>query len=76
VVSAETVIPANATDKSHFYTSVATFTPTGGKVGAYLCMALKRIASTGTAPTSNPWILAVGVHYEGDTLGTRTISAK
>jgi hypothetical protein len=76
VNSAETVIPANTPDKTHLYTSVLTFTPTGGKVGAYLCMALKRIASTGTAPTSNPWILAVGAHYEVDTLGTRTISAK
>lgn len=76
VRSAETAIPANTVDKTHFRTSVTTFTPSGGKIGANIVMALKRIASTGTAPTNDPWVFMVGIHYEIDTIGSRTISAK
>jgi hypothetical protein len=75
--SAETTIPtATNVDKTHYYTSVVTFTPTGGKIGAALLMSLKRIASAGTAPTNNPWCLMVGVHYQIDTLGSRQQSTK
>jgi hypothetical protein len=75
--SAETSIAANEPDKTHKYTSVYTFTPTGGKIGAYLCMSLKRIASvTNVAPASNPWILAVGCHISCDTNGSPNIGSK
>ena len=76
-LSNETKIPANTADKSYFYTSVLTFTPVGGKIGAGLLMSLKRIASvTDPTPTSSPWIIMVGVHYQIDTIGSRTISQK
>lgn len=74
--SAETVIPANTPDKTHIRTSVITFTPAGGKINGNILLSLKRIASAGTAPTNDPWVLMVGIHYERDTVGSRTISAK
>jgi hypothetical protein len=76
-VSAETTIPTSTNvDKTHYYTSIATFTPTGGKIGAALLLSLKRIAASSTAPTNNPWCLMVGVHYQIDTIGSRSTSSK
>jgi hypothetical protein len=76
-VSAESTIPtATNVDKTHYYTSITTFTPTGGKIGACLTMSLKRIAASSTAPSNNPWVLMVGVHYQVDTKGSETISTK
>jgi hypothetical protein len=75
--SAETTIPtATNVDKTHYYTDVVSFTPSGGKVGACLNLSLKRIAASGTAPTNDPWCLMVGVHYQIDTLGSRSETAK
>ncbi len=74
--SAETQIPANTPDKTHIRTSVITFTPVGGKINANILLSLKRIASAGTAPTNDPWVLMVGIHYERDTVGSRTTSTK
>jgi hypothetical protein len=76
-VSAETSIPANQVGLTHKYTSVVTITPTGGKIGAGMCLSLKRIASvTNVAPANNPFCLMVGAHIEQDTLGSRTTTAK
>lgn len=75
-ISAETTISANTPTKTHMYTSVGTVTPTGGKIGAYLLMSLKRIAASSTAPAADPFLLAVGVHVKSDTMGSRTTSGK
>jgi hypothetical protein len=76
-VSAETSIAASEPTLTNKYTSVVTFTPTGGKVGMYIKLRIKRIASvTNTAPASNPFGLAVGLHTQLDTIGSKTISAK
>ena len=74
--SSETTITAGTADKTHMYTSVVNITPSGGKIGAYLCMALKRIAASSTAPTSDPWLLAVGAHVRCDTGGSRSTASK
>ena len=77
VASAETAIPANQADRTAFYTSIHTFTPTGYKIGTQMGFMIKRIASvTNTAPAANPFVMSVGVHYIIDTVGSRTISAK
>lgn len=75
-ISAETTIPAATTANSHIYTSIGTFTPSGGKIGMQLKIRLKRIAASGTAPSNNPFALQVGIHIEQDTLGSRTTSTK
>ena len=76
-VSAEGVIAANEADKTHKFLDIVTFTPTGGKVGAQVILSLKRIASvTNVGPINDPFVIAVGIHYELDTVGSRTISGK
>lgn len=76
-ISLESSIAASEPDRTHRYTSVGSFTPTGGKVGAFLVMRVKRIASvTDPAPAADPFGLAVGVHYQVDTVGSRTATAK
>jgi hypothetical protein len=77
VISAETSIASGQAAKTHKYTSVGTLTPAGGKIGAQLCFRIKRIASvTNTAPTDDPFLLSIGIHYEIDTAGSRTTSSK
>jgi len=76
-VSAETLIPASTPDKTNIYTSVVSFTPVGGKIGAVLLMSLKRIASvTNPTPSNDPWVLMVGVHYQANTMGSRQMRTK
>jgi hypothetical protein len=75
-VSAETTITANTTSLTHKYTSVASISGTGYKLGSILKARLRRITSAGTAPANNPFGLMVGIHYELDTIGSRTTSSK
>jgi hypothetical protein len=72
----EMLIPANTPDRTHIVASVGTIAMTGGLVGAYIGAFYKRIASTGTAPSSNPFVIAVGLHYQRDMLGSRTMYVK
>jgi len=74
--SAETSIAANEVALTHKYTSIVTFTPSV-TIGAQLCIRLSRIASvTNTAPAADPFLLSFGVHYQIDTVGSRSTSAK
>jgi hypothetical protein len=74
--SEETEITASTTDRTHKYTSVTVIAGTNYKIGSVLKLRLKRITSTGTAPTADPFALMVGVHYQIDTLGSRERSIK
>lgn len=76
-LSTETLIPASTPDKTYMYTSVLSFTPTAGVIGAGLLMSLKRIASvTNPTPANSPWVIMVGVHYQINTIGSRQIGTK
>ena len=71
-VSGETTIPASTTDRSHVLTEVGTITGTNVDMGAIIAFRFRRIASSGTEPSSDPFALQVGFHYEIDTVGSRT----
>ncbi len=71
VVSGETTIDANTASKSNVYTDIATIDGTDIKMGAILCFRLRRISSTGTEPTSDPFGLQLGMHYQINTMGSR-----
>lgn len=75
-VSSETVIPANTAAKSHIYSSIGVITGTGLKIGAQVKFRLKRITASTTAPSGNPFALQVGLHYQQDTMGSRTTTSK
>lgn len=70
-VAAELTIPANTPALTEFVLPMTMFTPTGGLIGAQLCMRLKRVAAAGTAPAADPFVTQVGVHIECDTDGSR-----
>lgn len=75
-LTAELDIPANQADKSSFYLSLGTITGTNMKIGAQIKFRIKRVACTGTEPISDPFLGMVGVHYQIDSIGSRSLSTK
>lgn len=77
IVSAETKIPANTADRTHMYTSITTcFSPTS-IIGCQILTRLRRITATGgSAPSSNPFAIQQGLHYEVDSLGSKSYMSK
>ena len=73
--TADLLIPANTPTKTMLVLPITTFTPTAG-LGGHVIARLKRVASVGAAPTSNPWIPMLQLHVLTDTTGSRTTSAK
>jgi len=72
VVSVEKLIPANTPDRTHLYVDLTDITGTSVTMGAAIKMRIRRITADGTAPSGNPFALMVGIHYEVDTVGSRT----
>ena len=71
IISNEFTIPANSNSLCHIITTLGTISGAGLKIGAYICWRLRRIASSGTAPSNNPYALSLGIHIESDTTGSR-----
>lgn len=68
-------IPANTPANTHFLVAIGTnFTALAP--GSMMLCRLKRIASADTAPAADPAVLGVHYHYQVDTLGSRTMTAK
>ena len=76
IISFESSIPANTPDRTHFITSIGTINIPALKIGAVICYNIKRIASAGTVPTTNPFALQVSAHCLKDTLGSRELIVK
>ena len=76
VISSEITIPASTGDRAHILLSLGTITGTGILIGSYITYRFRRIASSGTEPSSDPFGLAVGFHVEQNTLGSRQIGTK
>ena len=74
--SSDLLIPANTPDKTHLVFDLFNFTPSSEKIGGHIVARLRRIASTGTAPTNSPWVPMLQLHVEQDTIGSRAITAK
>jgi hypothetical protein len=72
VVSAEQVIPADTPSLTHMYVDIADIVGTNCKIGEIIKLRVRRIAAAGTAPSSDPFGFQIGIHYEGDTVGSRT----
>jgi hypothetical protein len=71
-VSAEQVIPANSSDRCHVITEIGHIPGGSIAMGAYIVWKLTRIAAAGTAPSAEPFALAIGFHVEMDTVGSRS----
>jgi hypothetical protein len=75
--SNEFSIPAAQPDRTHRVSTIYTIPGSTLKIGAQLLMRLKRIASvTNPAPANDPFVISFGVHFEADTLGSRTVMSK
>lgn len=74
--SGDLLIPANTPDKTMFILSLGNFTPANTHIGGHAVAVLKRIASSGTAPTRNPFVPMLQLHIECDTAGSREIATK
>jgi len=71
--SADTAID---TQYESYKTDFTAITGTNFKIGDQFMFTLTRVASTGDAYAGDALIATAGVHYEVDTVGSRTISAK
>ena len=75
-IDGELTIPASTTDLTAFSIDVGDDTTGNFVQGAIVKGRVRRIASTGTEPASNPFFTEVGIHIESDTIGTRTATSK
>jgi len=75
LTTADLLIPANTPSKTMMIVPLGSFTPPV-KIGGHVVARLRRIASVGAAPTSNPWIPMLQLHVQVNTMGSRTIGAK
>lgn len=74
--TAETTISSTTLDKSAFYLSLGTIVDPNMKIGTQIKTRIKRVSSTGTAPTANPFLGMLGFHYISDTIGSRSMPTK
>jgi hypothetical protein len=76
--SGESTIANGTADKSHILLNLKTITGTNYKIGAIINIRLKRIAKSagGNELTAEPFVMSVGVHYQIDTLGSRSVTSK
>lgn len=75
-VSAEITIPGNTPDRTMIIAPIGSFVFSDGKITSHLWARLKRVASTGTAPTANPFCTMLQAHVLCDSIGSETLSAK
>ena len=75
--SQQFTIPANTTDLTHLNFSIPGLDGTGLVMEDDITVQFKRIATdTGSDPSGDPFVSMVGLHYEMDTVGSRTVSSK
>ncbi len=74
--SGDLEIPANTPNRTMLLMSLGNFTPSGGKIGSHVWSRLKRVASTGAAPSADPFVTMLQAHVKVDTLGSTSIGVK
>lgn len=74
--SPDILIPANTPNHTMMVVPITSFIPTGLKIGSHVVARLKRVASSGTAPTGNPWVPMLQLHILCDTKGSRKMTVK
>jgi len=61
----------------HQYVDLGSIDGTSLQIGAIVCFMFKRVAlADGGDPTSDPFVVSVGIHIEHDTAGSRSETAK
>ena len=70
IVSAELTVPPNTPALTEFVLPISDLIITDAMIGAQMCMRVKRVAASGTAPATSPFLTQVGVHLECNTGGS------
>lgn len=61
----------------HEYIDIGDISGAGYKIGAVVCFLFKRVALVGGSdPSSDPFVVSIGAHYEIDTMGSRQETVK
>ena len=76
ITGSDKLIPAGTEDKTHFIYSIGSFTPSTTTITAHTYARLKRVASVGAAPSSNPWCSMLQMHIQTDGWGSTTMTSK
>lgn len=75
--TAELTIPTGTADLTHLLLSMGDLAFTNQLIGTQIKVRVKRIAATGgTEYPNHIFITQYGIHYEIDTLGSRTVTSK
>lgn len=74
--SGDVLIPANTPDRTHIIVPIGVMGMSGNTIGTQVYARLERIASTGTAPSVDPFCSMLQMHIECDTVGSRLIGTK
>lgn len=73
--SSDTLIPANSLNRTHIIVQLGSqILP--ATIGTHLFARLRRVASTGLAPTANPFCTMLQTHILVNTLGSKHLSLK
>ena len=75
-LSAETIVKASEGLYVSYYTSLGVFTPELDNIGGQILLNIKRVESNEVAPTWNPFLLQIGIHYIADGLGSNQMDSK
>lgn len=75
LTSGDVLIPASTLNKTHLMFQIG-ITTIPAAVAGHIWARLKRVASVGQGPSSNPWCSMLQLHVELDTLGSRSINTK
>ena len=75
-ISTEFIVPNGTADLTNIFISIGTDSTGSFEIGATIKGRIRRIPSSGTELVGNMFLTQVGVHYEIDTIGSRTIATK
>ena len=76
ILSTEVLVPANSPTTSYSINSLGNIAGVNLKIGEYIIWKLRRVTATGTAPSNNPFGIAVGFHVQMDSFGSATVYSK
>lgn len=73
--SNDVIIPANTLDRTHIIVQIG-HQVLPAKIGGHVFARLKRVASTGLAPTNNPFCTMLQMHILVNTIGSKHMNLK
>lgn len=76
ITTGDLTIPAATADRTYYVSTFGDRSGVGINIGDYLVFRFERIAAVGTAPSNDPFVIAVGFHALRDSTGSLLKYAK